>query len=176
MHRKQKPNQTASRMELMEIAAGHEAGHAVMRWSRIGTATDTSINDGQLAGSGFSNGTNQRISGEDAILISLAGIAVETGYGLSEPDFKKAKFHDLEDARELFTQMPFLCHGLNIDAAMQQYYVRACEELRPYSEVIEDISWLLLTKKKVSAPKLRSMMTEFKKSQMSGTTAGRGSS
>jgi hypothetical protein len=56
------------------FAAFHEAGHAVVRFSRLGVATALRAN---LDGSGFSDGTGDVCRKSDAIEISLAGPIAE---------------------------------------------------------------------------------------------------
>lgn len=60
-------------------AATHEAGHAIMRWLRGYPATDVRVGEGD----GYCAGTDKPIRHEDALLITLAGYAAESGYGIA---------------------------------------------------------------------------------------------
>ena len=70
--------------DLLEVAARHEAGHAVARWFCVGRrrrwpATRLTVN---VDGSGYTAGTRNRIGVTDTLRVTLAGPAAEAGLGL----------------------------------------------------------------------------------------------
>lgn len=68
--------------------AQHEAGHAVMRWVLGLPATELTADDE----GGLCAGTGRRIWISDEILVMLAGVAVESGYGVvGEVDLTRSK-------------------------------------------------------------------------------------
>ena len=71
-------------MNPLEIAAYHEAGHAVMRWLLHLPATDI---EAYPTGGGYCWGTGKFGSPVDNLAVTLAGYAAEGGYGLVPVNF-----------------------------------------------------------------------------------------
>ncbi len=132
--------------QLRWITAMHEAGHAAMRWMLELPATNIYVSDGD----GYCDGTEARISGEQSLLIALAGEAVETDYGTRSVDFSKTPCEDFDDAREVLNvqfwlrlRPPDMQHDaklLEIDEALSIWFDRCCEILQPHSSLIETIA------------------------------------
>lgn len=129
----------------------HEAGHAAMRWMLELPATNIYVSDGD----GYCDGTEVRISGEQSLLIALAGEAVETDYGTRSVDFSKTPCEDFDDAREVlnvqfwlrFDPRKLQSNGeapnlelLDVEEALSIWFDRCCEILQPHSSLIETIA------------------------------------
>ena len=132
--------------QLRWITAMHEAGHAAMRWMLELPATNIYVSDGD----GYCDGTEVRISGEQSILIALAGEAAETDYGTRFVDFSKSPCEDFDDAREVLSREFWLrlrppdtqrdAELLEIDEALNIWFDRCCEMLQPHCSLIENIA------------------------------------
>jgi hypothetical protein len=140
--------------ELRWTTARHEAGHAVMRWLRGLPATDVHVNEGY----GLCEGTGEKCRGEDAILVTLAGIAAELGYWFPKEDFEQVTgCQDLEEARQILETTPLLRIRLpekpvpgqtvavgffEVEDALRRWFYRACEELQQHCLIVDQIAHL----------------------------------
>jgi hypothetical protein len=137
--------------QLRWITAEHEAGHAVMRWLRGLPATDVHVNDGF----GLCEGTEAYISGEDALLVTLAGPAVEAGYGLNKVNIEQLIFCDLDEARQILDKNPLLRIRIpenpvpgesipvtfhEVEDALRVWFDRTCAAMFPHCLMVEDIA------------------------------------
>lgn len=137
----------------------HEAAHAVMRWVRGERSTMIEVNEN----GGFCGGTGRRISAENALLITLAGFAAETGYGLARPVFETSQAQDIDEARAILREYPHLRYFLadlgpdgtpsfsDGDRLLEKWFYRACEQLCPYSHVVEHLGFRLEQHRTLSA-------------------------
>ena len=96
---------TESISDRLEAAACHEAGHAVMQWLVGWPATKLTISED---GSGFCAGTGKRVFVLDFLPVTLAGPAVEAGYGVVPLDWEKSRAADLDEARVLLARTAWL--------------------------------------------------------------------
>src|SRR5262245_51766017 len=115
----------------IDTIAGHEAGHAVMRWLRGLCATEICVNDH----GGFCAGTGSRIHAESALLVTLAGFAAESGCGVfGDVDFDRSAAEDLDRARAILSGSEWLrflavneqLEIQDIETALRRYFARAC--------------------------------------------------
>jgi hypothetical protein len=86
------------------IIAAHEAGHAVMR--RILGLRATRV--WATEEGGMCEGTGLDIDPKSDLLVTLAGIAVETSYRLFPLDLAQSRFDDLDKARGILLRRPWL--------------------------------------------------------------------
>src|ERR1051325_86563 len=89
----------------LEAAACHEAGHAVMRWLVGLPATKLTITED---GAGFCEGTGKRVSVKSLLVVTLAGLAAEIGYGVCPLDWERTRTDDLDEALGLLARTPWL--------------------------------------------------------------------
>jgi len=90
-------------------------------------------------GSGICYGTGEEISGQDALLITLSGIAVECDYMPGLIDWKKSTTEDIADAKNILETNKMLC-GINADTldffspdeALKKWASRAARMLHPH--------------------------------------------
>jgi len=141
--RKKKPAGVRKMRKLLSIAARHEAGHAVMRKIRglPATAITVSFDD---PGAGFCYGTGKTIRAEDALLVTLAGIAAECHCLPVFIDFTKTDFDDLREAEILLAKTPYLAGfdprtgtQLPPDVALKNWMLKAANVLWPWKPHIE---------------------------------------
>ncbi|XZE45362.1 hypothetical protein SH467x_000599 [Pirellulaceae bacterium SH467] len=135
--------------DAITTACTHEAGHCVMRWARTGVVTDSIV---YPDGSGCSFASESRIRLEDNVLISLAGIAAETGCGLLKIDLQRSMFADLDYTRSVLSANDALrikvserleCETIAVEEALQYWFGRACESLSPWFGLVELVSGIL---------------------------------
>ncbi len=145
--------------QLRWVTAEHEAGHAVMRWLRGLPATDIHVNDGF----GLCEGTGAYISGEDVMLVTLAGLAVEAAYGMDKDfwNWHAAQIHinDLDEARQMLNKNPLLTIRLpetpvpgesvpvtflEVEDALRMWFDRTCAAMFPHCLLVENIAWAAL--------------------------------
>jgi hypothetical protein len=137
----------------------HEAGHAVMRWLCGERARTIDANghsseppDDKCA---CCFGTGLRMSAENSLLITLAGVAAETEYGVAGSVFGMAKADDIVEARAILREhrhlsgefvdympdgKPYILKG---DRLLEEWFDRACNKLRPYREMVNEIGSIL---------------------------------
>jgi hypothetical protein len=135
--------------DAINTACVHEAGHCVMRWLRIGVVTNTIV---YRDGSGCSFASGSHISVEDDVLISLAGIAAETGCGLLRVNLERSRFVDLDYTRSVISENDSLrmkiserleVETMAVEEALQYWFGKACESLSPWLGLVELVSEIL---------------------------------
>jgi|688.fasta_scaffold997559_1 hypothetical protein len=129
----------------------HEAGHAVMKWLRCIPPGAIHVGDD---GNGLCEGSGMAFRPEDVLLVKLAGIVVESDYGLSPVDLGQSFTADLTEARlmlglhqELRLRLPddLVSEPLkvgfySVEEALQKWFDRTCSELLPYCDVVEHVA------------------------------------
>lgn len=131
---------------LIKKTARHEAGHAVMR--KILGLPSTAISvDFSNPGNGICHGTGQKISWQDYLLFTLAGVAVECDYMPFIIDWETAATADLDDAKDILETNKWLCdiNGdtmdfFSPDEALKKWLSRASEMLHPYKKDINRLA------------------------------------
>jgi len=142
-------------IDLRWITAEHEAAHAVMRWLRGLPATDVYVGNGD----GLCEGTGAALRAEDALLVTLAGLVIETTFGLytldsvinpeNEPD-------DLVEAREILEGSMLLRMKIpvnpqpgqpaleadfwTVEESLQLWLKRAVSELCPHCDLVDVVA------------------------------------
>jgi len=131
-----------------EGTAAHEAGHAVMRWLRGLPPTPISLVDD---GDGCCRGTGQLYPAKDVLFVTLAGYAAESGFGVADVDLA-GLCDDFNYARTILRSARELTRGdETAGEALERYFARTCELLRPHAEVIETLQRMLIADGIVSA-------------------------
>jgi len=122
---------------MLEAAARKEAGHAVMRWLRLRKPSFIWLHRDLPVDGVCEPAFESDCRKEDVILILLAGLAAQTGYGLKQIDFTHVwDWPEVKRARELIGHAEVLqAHSEqgqepSIEALLKNFYKRACEELR----------------------------------------------
>lgn len=125
-----------------------------MRWLLRGQSTDTWVNDG----GGMSEGDGKMYPNlSEYILITMAGCAVEGGYGcMGLPVWDETKpFDDIDDLRRFFHNTRLREQYESENHFLDKVFDMAGLLLYPHMDLIEDMATALLEKKKVSAAELR---------------------
>jgi hypothetical protein len=137
--------------DLREVTAGHEAGHVVMRWLLGLPATDVYVNNGY----GLCEGTGEQCRAEDVLLVLLAGLAVESAYGMNGIDIEHSDTTDLRQARELLTHDPYLRLSIperiqpgqevqpvfdTVEVCLAKWFRRCCDDLRQHLFLVDDVA------------------------------------
>jgi hypothetical protein len=149
---------------LQTIAAQHEAAHAVMRKLCLMKATWLSV-DGR--GGGYCAGSGERIHADDNLLVTLAGMAWETGCRFTLIKWETARFTfvDAGEAWRLVNDVPCLCQSINPAqepilqepaAALNRWFAKAGDMLKPHRQLIRQMGNILqadgfLTARQVAA-------------------------
>jgi hypothetical protein len=152
---------TESIFDLLENAACHEAGHAVMRWLVGLPATKLTISED---GSGFCEGTGKRVLVDDLLRVTLAGLAAEIGYGVIPLDWERTRTADLYEALGLLARAPWLTPpSVDPNIALRDHFRAVCEELFPHAELVDDIARQLMEKREVSARAVAAFCREYRR-------------
>ena len=150
-----------------EIVAGHQLGHAVMRYVLLGVMTDTWIEaDGS---SGGSEASALPCFDLRMALISLGGVVIETGYGLTTPTWPPEKeFNDVDDARKQIRMAWEKNRGPSFEQTetkLNELFSEACGLLKPYQPLIEELTGLLLKQKRISGEQLFKHIRRFERAK-----------
>lgn len=163
----------------IETVATHEAGHAVMRFVQGLPVTELTVDD--VAG-GLCAGTGRPQPVQALVLVTLAGFVAETGYGFDGGtlDLANSQSDDLDKVRGMLrhaTHLRIVADASGtpsvdaIDATVLRYWERACEELWPYSELVEAIAERLVEARRLSARSVAALCREFRKRARSAAIA-----
>ncbi len=148
--------------------AEHEAGHAVMRWLRGMPATDLTVNET----GGYCGGSGKPVRPEDALLVALAGFAVESRYGVGKVDFARSSCDDFDAARKILgatesLRITFSTDGViaveGVEDALSRHFERACEMLWPHAEQVDRLGELLSAEGRLTARRVAAMLREYRK-------------
>jgi hypothetical protein len=147
--------------ELLDLAATHEAGHAVMRWLCGWPATRLMAAGN---GTGRCEGTGRRVGISDKLRAMLAGPAAEAGYGIFELDWTETRFADFDEARRILGGAFWLIQaGEDVEAAFRRHFGAVCEELWPYADLVEEIAWRLTKQGALSAQAVAALCREYRR-------------
>ena len=147
-------------------AAEHEAAHAVMRKLCRWKATRLSV-DGE--GGGFCEASHEQIKADEALLVTLAGMAWETGcrFTLIEWETTRFTFQDAGEAWQLVNDFPLLCVGITQAQepiveepaeALCRWFARAGDMLKPHRPVIRKMGEMLQAQGSLSARQVAALL------------------
>jgi hypothetical protein len=165
---------TDEERNLLRVAAKHEAGHAVMRWILELPLTELTA----TVGTGMCAGTKAKVQVKDYLLVTLAGLAAESNYGFYQPDFSSRDGGDLDRARLMLVQIPWLRiwpdrslnavthmavpeHYQSTDDAFQRYFMEACDNLAPHEDLVNEIATRLAVERKLTARTVAAMCRRY---------------
>lgn len=137
----------------IDLAAGHEAAHAIMRRIVGLTATELTVDD---EGNGFCAGSGEIVDYSRLSLVTLAGLVWEAGFMItSKLDLdKEVNFDDLRCVRSHIRQtgMP--------NQILQVFVQRTADLLLPYCIEIEELGGILAQERKLTAEQVAEFMRE----------------
>ncbi len=153
---------------LPAILAQHECAHAVMRKLCRMQASRLSVD---TVGNGLCEGTGKTIGCDAALLVTIAGIAWETGLRFTLIDWEQTRltFGDAAEAWQLVTSAPTL--RLRITAgeelafeepvhALNRWLARASDMLKPHSPLIRSMGNLLRKERVLAARRVAELLRE----------------
>lgn len=169
--RSEKTSQMRTRQTKESRAAEHEVAHAVMRKLCRLSATELAV-DG--LGGGFCEGSGERINENEALLVTLAGIAWETGCRFTLIDWEMVRhtFVDAGEAWKLVNDLPILRFRPKYveetdsweerfedpNNALNRWFAEAGERLKPHRALIRRLGKILEDEGSLSAARVDSYL------------------
>lgn len=158
---------------LKDMAATHEAGHAVMRWLLGLPATGLTAGEGV----GFCAGTGDTIRADDAMKLSLAGYASQWGCVAGKIDLKNEvafsddPANDFNEALRLLREHPRLKRIARVESgrpvyvddleSLQSHFDEVREMLFPFAEAIDNIAVPLGQEGTLSAKRVAAILKDY---------------
>lgn len=137
-------------MSIQRTVAVHEAGHAVMRYLLELPLTDIWIAEDH----GKSEGTGEPIERWKFMLLLLAGAAAEEGCPQSPIDFEETDMDDIDLALSIVGNQD----------AVNDSFRDACDDLRPYLDLVNQIADRLLVNGNLTASELSEIIANYEPS------------